>query len=75
MNIDMNKCHNLFEVFDSRDPLKSILVIAQFPVSTWYDMFQNHTYAEVCLARMLSGAYRLELNDKYMRIMEHINRQ
>lgn len=30
---------NLFEVFDSRDPHKSILVISQFPVSAWYDMF------------------------------------
>ncbi|MFR7848610.1 MAG: ATP-binding protein [Coprococcus phoceensis] len=27
MNMDVNKCRNLFEVFDSRDPHKSILVI------------------------------------------------
>ncbi|MDD7641059.1 MAG: ATP-binding protein [bacterium] len=60
---------NLFEVFDSRDPHKSILVISQFPVSAWYDMFQDHTYAEACLARMLSGAYRLEINGKNMRNM------
>lgn len=32
MNMDVNKCRNLFEVFDSRDPHKSILVISQFPV-------------------------------------------
>lgn len=31
MNMDVNKCRNLFEVFDSRDPHKSILVISQFP--------------------------------------------
>ena len=74
MNMDVNKCRNLFEVFDSRDPHKSILVISQFPVSSWYDMFQDHTYAEACLARMLSRAYRLEMNGKNMRNMEPINK-
>lgn len=74
MNMDVNKCRNLFEVFDSRDPHKSILVISQFPVSAWYDMFQDHTYAEACLARMLSRAYRLEMNGKNMRNMEPINK-
>ena len=74
MNMDVNKCRNLFEVFDSRDPHKSILVISQFPVPAWYDMFQDHTYGEACLARMLSGAYRLEMNGKNMRDMEPINK-
>ena len=74
MNMEVNKCRNLFEVFDSRDPHKSILVISQFPVPAWYDMFQDHTYAEACLARMLSGAYRLEMNGKNMRDMEPINK-
>ena len=46
----------------------------QCPVPAWYDMFQDHTYAEACLARMLSGAYRLEMNGKNMRDMEPINK-
>ena len=75
MSMDVNKCRNLFEVFVSRDPHKSILMISQFPVSSWYDMFQDHTYAEACLARLLSGAYRLEMNGKNMRNMEPINKQ
>ncbi len=75
MNLDINKCRNLFEVFDSRDPHKSILVISQFPVSAWYDMFQEHTYAEACLARLLSEAYRLEMNGKNMRNITPINKQ
>ena len=61
MNLDINRCRNLFEVFDSRDPHKSILVISQIPVASWYDMFQEHTYAEACLARLLSEAYCLEM--------------
>lgn len=75
MNLDINKCRNLFEVFDSRDPHKSILVISQLPVSAWYEMFQEHTYAEACLARLLSDAYRLEMNGRNMRNIEPINKQ
>lgn len=75
MNLDINKCRNLFEVFDSRDPHKSTLVISQIPVSAWYDMFQEHTYAEACLARLLSEAYRLEMNGKNMRNITPINKQ
>ena len=73
--MDANKYRNLFEVFDSRDPHESIHVISQFSVSSWYDMFQDHTYAEACLARLLRGAYRLEMNGKNMRNMELINKQ
>lgn len=75
MNLDINKCRNLFEVFDSRDPHKSTLVISQIPVASWYDMFQEHTYAEACLARLLSEAYRLEMNGRNMRNITPINMQ
>ena len=75
MNLDINKCRNLFEVFDSRDPHKSTLVISQIPVSSWYDMFQEHTYAEACLARLLSDAYRIEMNGKNMRNISPLNKQ
>lgn len=75
MNLDINKCRNLFEVFDSRDPHKSTLVISQIPVASWYDMFQEHTYAEACLARLLSEAYRLEMNGRNMRNITPINKQ
>lgn len=59
----------------TRNTHKSILVISQFPLSSLYDMFQDHTYAEACLARLISGAYRLEMNGKNMRNMEPINKQ
>ena len=34
MSMDVNKCRNLFEVFNSMDPHKSILAISRFPVSS-----------------------------------------
>lgn len=73
MDLDINKCRNLFEVLDSRDPFKSIMVISQLPVTAWYDMFKDHTYAEACLARLLTDAYRLEMNGKDMRNLKPIN--
>lgn len=75
MDMDINKCRNLFEVFDSRDPHKSTVIISQFPVSAWYDMFRDHTYAEACLARLLHESYRLEMNGRNMRNLEAINKQ
>lgn len=73
MSLDVNKCRNLFEVLDSRDPFKSIMIIAQLPVTAWYDLFKDHTYAEACLARLLTEAYRLEMNGKDMRNLKPIN--
>ena len=67
MQLDLNKCRNLFEVLECRDPGKSTMVVSQFPVKSWYDLFQEHTYADACLNRMLSNAYRLEMNGKNMR--------
>ncbi len=75
MNLDIDKCRNLFEVFDSRDPYRSIMLISQIPVATWYDLFQDHTYAEASLARVLSDSYRLEMNGKNMRNLEPINKR
>lgn len=73
MNLDVNSCRNLFEVLDSRDPFKSIMMISQFPVDSWYEIFKDHTYAEACLARLLTESYRLEMNGKDMRNLKPLN--
>lgn len=75
MNLDLDKCRNLFEVFDCRDPYKSILLVSQIPVNAWYDIFSDHTYAEASLARVLNESYRLEMNGKNMRNFEPINKR
>lgn len=73
MERDINKFRNLFEVLDSRDPYKSTLVISQIPMSSWYDIFKEHTYAEACLTRLLNESYRLEMNGKNMRNIDPLN--
>ena len=69
MELDLNKCLDLFEVLDSRDGRKSTVIISQFPVSSWFDMFSENTYADACLTRITDKhhTYRLEMNGINMR--------
>lgn len=50
------------------------MVISQFPVNAWYDLFQEHTYADACLNRLLHNSYRLEMNGKNMRDLTPLNK-
>ena len=61
MDLDLDKCRDLFEVLDTRDGRKSTVVISQFPVSTWFDMFADNTYADAYLTRITDKhhTYRL----------------
>ena len=46
--------------------------LSQFPVSTWFDMFADNTYADACLTRITDKhhTYRLEMNGINMRETE-----
>ena len=55
------------EEIESRDCRKSTMIVSQFPVKKWWDFFQDSTYADACLSRMTSKAYRLECNGRDMR--------
>ena len=67
MELDLDKCRDLFEVIDTRDARKSTMFVSQLPVKSWYSLFSDSTYADACLDRMIHKAYRLELNGKNMR--------
>ena len=69
MDLDIDRCLHLFEVLDSRDGRKSTVIISQFPVSSWFDMFVDNTYADACLTRFTDKhhTYRLEMNGINMR--------
>lgn len=69
MDLDLDKCRDLFEVIDGRDGRKSTSIVSQFPVKNWYDMFKDATYAEACLSRLTDRhhCYRLEMNGVNMR--------
>lgn len=67
MELDIDKCLALFEVIESRDSRKATVIVSQLPVIKWWDMFGDNTYADACLSRMTSKAYRLECNGRDMR--------
>lgn len=67
MNLDIDKCRNLFELIDARDSRKPTIVISQLPVSSWYDLFKDNTYADASMDRLIHKAYRIEMSGKNMR--------
>lgn len=67
MELDMDKCRDLFEIIETRDCRKATMIVSQLPVIKWWDLFADNTYADACLSRMTSKAYRLECNGRDMR--------
>ena len=69
MELDLDKCRDLFEVIDGRDGRKSTIITSQFPIRAWYDLFKDHTFADACISRITDrrNSYRLEMNGKSMR--------
>ena len=67
MELDIDKCRNLFELIDSREGRRPTIVISQLPVSSWYELFKDNTYADASMDRLVHKAYRVEMNGKNMR--------
>ena len=67
MELTMDKCRLLFEILETRDCRKSTMVISQLPVSKWWEMFKDNTYADACLSRLVHKAHRLEFKGRDMR--------
>lgn len=68
MDLNLDKCRDLFEIIESRDCRKATVIISQIPVANWYQLFGDNTYADACLSRMTSKAYRLEFPGRDRRI-------
>lgn len=67
MELDLDKCRNLFTILLGRVGRRSTIVVSQIPVSEWYDMFKNSTYADACLDRLLHRAFRLNFQGQSLR--------
>ena len=68
MDLNLDKCRDLFEIIEARDCRKSTVIISQMPVASWYQLFGDNTYADACLSRMTSKAYRLDFLGRDRRI-------
>lgn len=67
MELDLDKCRDLFEVIETREARKSMIIVSQLPVKSWYQLFADNTYADACLDRIVHKAFRLEFNGRNMR--------
>lgn len=68
MDLNPDMCRNLFELIDARDGRKSTIFCSQLPVSKWYGLFEELTYADACLDRLTgSGSYRLTFEGESLR--------
>lgn len=67
MDLNPDMCRNLFELIDAREGRRSIIVISQLPISSWYALFKDNTYADSCMDRLVHKAFRLEFHGKNMR--------
>jgi len=72
IDLDLDKCRELFEVLDNRAGRKSKVVISKFPVSAWFQIFADNTYEVACFTRITYKhyTYRLEMNGINMRETE-----
>lgn len=67
MELSVDHSRYLLEVLDSREARKPTIVASQFPVSSWYDLFKDNTYADACLDRLVNGAYRIDMKGESLR--------
>ena len=67
MSLKADDCLNLFEILDCRAAVKSTIVSSQLPREAWYDLFQDCTYADACMDRMLKGTYKIEIDGPSLR--------
>ena len=66
MPLDLDRCRDLFELIESREGFKSTMILSQVPFDNWYDLFGEKTYADACMRRIFSKAYRLDMNGRDM---------
>ena len=67
----MERCETLHDYYliEVYKPFALTVTILPCRRTTWFDLFQEHTYADACLARITDKrhSYRLEMNGISMR--------
>lgn len=67
---DLTSCRIFYEVLDARYKNGSTMLISQFPVSSWHDLFSDKTYANSILSRDLEHACRLDIQSDDLRLTD-----
>lgn len=59
--------HHLFDLLEERSERKSTIVASQYPVSQWYELFEEATLADAVLDRIVHNAYKIDVKGESMR--------
>ena len=59
--------HDLLEILEERYGRRSTIVTSQLPLSAWYEVIGDPTYADAILDRLVHNAHRIELTGESLR--------
>ena len=59
--------HDLLEILEDRNSLKSTIVTSQLPVEAWHEYIGDPTLADAMLDRLVHSAYKINLKGESMR--------
>ena len=59
--------HDLLEILEDRNRLRSTLITSQLPVEHWHEIIGDPTLADAIMDRLVHNAYRINLKGESMR--------
>lgn len=65
--IDVNLGPSLLEIIDLQSTAGALLITSQFPVESWYDLFNDSTVADAVLDRIVHRAHKINLAGESLR--------
>lgn len=63
----VSESRNLLEVIDDRGKNNSCIIVSQVPPGKWYETFDDPTYADAIMDRIIHNSYHIELKGPSMR--------
>ena len=58
---DVLRCRDFYDVVDDRQNAGAILITAQLPVSEWHGVFEDPTFADAILDRIIHNSERIDV--------------
>lgn len=65
--LTVSESRNLLEVIDDRSKYSSLILASQVPSGKWYETFEDPTYADAIMDRIIHNAYQINLKGPSMR--------
>ena len=65
MSLDETK--DFLEIIEDRYQVCSTIILSQLPISDWYQVFKDQTYADAIMDRLFSSSNKIELKGESLR--------